>query len=73
MMKILLLGLFFIGCCVAISKGIAVLIPTTVFYSLAHDLNITGSESVIDFMMAVNIAISVVLSVILIRLVIKKR
>lgn len=72
MMRIILLGLLFIGCSVAISKGIAVLIPTTVFFTMAHAINITGSESVVDFMVAANIAISVVLSAILVRLLIKK-
>lgn len=71
-MHIVLLTIVFIACCVAISKGIAVLIPASLFYSLANALHIYGDESVINFMLITNIAISLLFSLMLVFLLKRK-
>ncbi len=72
-MRIILLIILFIACCVAISKAIAVLIPASLFYSLASALHIYGDESVIDFMLIANVTLSVLLSLALVFLFRRKR
>lgn len=73
MMRIILLILLFIICCVAISKAIALLVPASIFYSIANALQIYGDESVIDFILIVNISISILLSLILVILLKRKK
>ncbi|MCW0321990.1 hypothetical protein NB714_003101 [Pantoea dispersa] len=73
MMRIFLLILLFIICCVAISKAIALLVPASIFYSIANTLQIYGDESIIDFILIVNISVSILLSLILIVLLKRKK
>lgn len=51
------------------SEAVAVLIPVSLFYTLANALHIYGVESVIVFMAMTNVVISVLFSVILLFLV----
>ncbi|MEN4647042.1 hypothetical protein ABEG74_22630 [Pantoea agglomerans] len=61
-MRIILLGLLFILCAIAISKAVAVIVPVTFFYSLASLFNISGDEATIDFVLTANIILSVIMS-----------
>ncbi|MDQ1211996.1 hypothetical protein [Pantoea anthophila] len=61
-MRIILLGLLFILCAIAISKAIAVIVPVTFFYVIASIFNISGDEATIDFVLTANIILSVIMS-----------
>jgi len=61
-MRIILLGLLFILCAIAISKAIAVIVPATLFYAIASIFNINGDEATIDFVLTANIILSVIMS-----------
>lgn len=61
-MRVILLGLLFILCAIAISKAIAVIVPVTFFYAIASFFNINGDEATIDFVITANIVLSVIMS-----------
>lgn len=61
-MRIILLGLLFILCAIAISNAIAVIVPVTLFYAIASIFNINGDEATIDFVLTANIILSVIMS-----------
>jgi len=65
-MRIILLGLLFVLCTVAISKAIAVIVPVTFFYAIAGIFNISGDEATIDFVLTANIILSVIMSFVLV-------
>lgn len=67
-MRIILLGLLFVICAIAISKAIAVIVPVTFFYAIAGLFNISGDEATIDFVLTANILISIIMSVALLWL-----
>lgn len=65
-MRIILLGLLFVLCTVAISKAIAVIVPVTFFYAIAGIFNTSGDEATIDFVLTANIILSVIMSFVLV-------